>query len=487
MKRSKFSLSHYKMLTTDMGFLVPLTWYEILPGDTFQQSTSALIRVSPLMTPVMHPVRVRFHHWYVPLRLLWEDFEDFITGGDDGLQTPEHPYIDLTGAVAEGSLLDYLGIPPATYSGLHVSALPLRAYAFIYNNCYRDQDICSILPISEASGADATTSQDMVKVAWEKDYFTTARPWEQKGAEITIPIAGAAPVVTDGTDPIMYTPSGDRYIYAVSGQQGMYWNTAQGASGNARWGSNTGLEADLASATGIPIGDLRLSLALQRYQEARAKYGSQYVDYLRYLGVKSSDARMQRPEYLGGGRQVISFSEVLQTAEGADPVASMKGHGIAGIRTNRFRKFFEEHGIVMTLMSVIPKPVYANAINKSWLRTTREEYFQKELQFIGDQEISNLEVYSEHSSPTGVFGYQDRYDEYRYMPSSIAGEFRSTLDMWHMARIFSGDVALNQSFIDATPTKRVLASQDTDALYIMASHSIQARRILSYNPKSKTF
>lgn len=496
MKRNKFSLSHYKLLTGDMGYLLPLTWYETLPGDTIQQATSVLLRVSPLLSPVMHPVRVRIHHWFVPLRIIWDEFEDFITGGSDGKAVPVHPY-KSSSSVPEGTLRDYLGIPPDTYTpNLEYNALPFRAYALIFNEHYRDQDLGTELTIDTASGLDTTTSTATQKVSWEKDYFTTARPWEQKGEQVTIPIAGDAPITGLGlrtntlndvnrsvyeTDGVASTTYANSELASVSTNNDLVYEEDPNNLGYPN------VRANLASATGIPINDLRLALAIQRYQEARAQYGSRYVEYLRYLGVKSSDARLQNPEYLGGGRQIIQFSEVLQTAEGTNPVATLRGHGISAMRTNRYRRYFEEHGIVMSLMSVVPKAIYTESLHRGFLRTVKEDYFQKELQFIGEQEVSNREAQANHSSPDDVFGYQSRYDEYRYHPSTISGEFRSTLDHWHYGRKYTGDIALNSSFTDATPTKRVLANTGDDGLYIMANHSVQARRMMAKYPQSKTF
>lgn len=491
MKRSKFSLSHYKLSTFDMGHLVPLQWQEVLPGDSFRLATSALIRVSPLLSPVMHPVMVRIHHWFVPLRIIWEDFEDFITGGPDGDSVPVHPYVEDQ-IVNESSLADHLGVPLHTYDpGEKFSALPFRAYASIFNNNYRDQDLVSEVPLSIASGNDTTTPFDVLQsVSWEKDYFTTCRLEPQKGADVVIPLGDSAPVVSSGTGIPSFDFSTVGTNITLKGQVGdthVDTNTAAASAyGTMSW-NDPHLEANLASATGIPIGDLRLALAIQRYQEARQRYGSRYTEYLRYLGVRSSDARMQQPEYLGGGRQVIQFSEVLQTAEGNDPVASMKGHGIAAMRSNRVQRFFEEHGILMTLISVIPKSMYTQGLPRKFSRTVKEDYFQRELQFIGEQEVYNKELYIDHASPEDVFGFQARYDEYRSCPSGISGEFHSINNHWHYARIFASDPALNSSFITSVPTKRVNASTGTHCLYVMSNHSIQARRILAPVAKNKTF
>lgn len=490
MKRNKFALSHYKLATMDMGELIPVTWFEALPGDTIQMATSALIRMSPLLAPVMHPCRVRIHHWFVPNRLLWEDWEDFITGGEDGYQTPTHPYIEHLGAT-QGLLSDHLGVfPYYPYPApINISALPFRAYNLIYNEMYRDQDLVPLVDISLASGADTTTETDVQHVAWEKDYFTTSRPWEQKGPEITIPLLGTAPVTGIGKVNTTYA-GGGQSVYQTDGNGTDYFNSTSLISNAAT--SNyfyveqdpvhagyPNIRAELELASGIPINDLRLATALQRAQERSAMYGSRYSEYLLSLGVKSPDGRLNSPEYLGGGRQTIQFSEVIQTAEGTDPVGQLRGHGIAAMRTNRFRKFFSEHGIVMTLMSVIPRSIYSQGLHRGFSRTVKEDYFQPHFQHIGQQEILRSEVFAMTTDPDPTFGFQNRYDEYRQHPSRIAGEFHDTMDHWHMARIFSSEPSLNQAFTDAVPTKRVYADTGADGLYVMANHSIQARRIVA--------
>lgn len=484
MKRSKFSLSHYKLLSCDMGELVPIALTEVLPGDTIQQATSALIRCSPLIAPVMHPVHVRIHHWYVPFRLIWDDWEDFITGGPHGMDDSVFPTRTFgAGNIAVGSLSDYLGVPPNGGHSVTVSALPYRAYTLIWNEWYRDQDLQNPLTVSTASGNDTTTNVGLRQCAWEKDYFTSARPWEQKGPAITVPLGTTAPVVSDGKTPRFTGPGGTADFQSSAADA--RFETAIGTGDVKFAGSNTGLEADLSGASAVTVRILREAMALQRYEEARARYGSRYVEYMRYLGVRSSDARLQRPEYLGGGKQTIQFSEVLQTAEGTDPVGSLKGHGIGAMRTNRYRRFFEEHGYIMTLMSIRPKTIYAQGINRTWNRRTKEEFWQRELQHIGQQEILNKEVYAPHSDPDGTFGFQDRYDEYRRQESGVAGEFRtSMLDYWHMARIFATDPALNADFVECVPTERTFAVPSQDVIYVMANHSIQARRLVAGSARS---
>lgn len=501
MKRSKFSLSHYRLFSCNMGSLIPIGCVEVLPGDTVQHATSALVRASPLLSPVMHPVSVRIHHWFVPHRLVWEDWEDFITGGPDGEDDSEFPTITIGGGsgAAVGSLADYLGVPPGV-NNIEVSALPFRAYALIWNNWYRDQDLQTALVIDETSGADSTTSTALQRCGWEKDYFTSARPWEQKGPAITIPLGTTAPVsgiaieagdnaAAAGADFIGVNAGSD---WTNASNQPM-WNglvdtigiKAQSVAA-ASASNRPQIFADLSSASAITINLLREAFALQRFEEARARFGSRYVEYLRYLGVRSSDARLALPEYLGGGRNTIQWSEVVGTNDtkftggGTAVAGTLRGHGIAAMRSNRYRRFFEEHGYVMSLMSVRPKTIYANGLARTFNRRTKEDFFQKELQHIGQQAVLNKEVYAAHSAPNDTFGFQDRYDEYRRQESNIAGEFRSsTLDFWHFARIFSSDPALNASFVACEPTERTFAVNTTDVLWIMANHSIQARRLLA--------
>lgn len=500
MKRNKFSLSNTKLLSCDMGEIVPCGLTEVLAGDSIQMATSALVRAAPLLSPVMHPVHVNIHHWFVPHRLIWEDWESFITGGPDGMDASVFPTITApgSGGFTVGSLADYLGCPTGVNS-LEVSALPFRAYAMIYNEWYRDQDLVTALTVDTGSGPDTTTSTALQVGAWEKDYFTTARPWEQKGPAITIPLGTDAPVTASTTEHTTGASAAMRMRTETGGV--LNSNVALGSfqTGGISYAavSNTtgapatigvypsSLYADLTGASAVTVNVLREALALQRYEEARARYGSRYIEYLRYLGVRSSDARLQRPEYLGGGKDTIQFSEVLQTAEGTDAVGTMRGHGISATRSNRFRRFFEEHGYVLSFIIVRPKTIYGNGLFRTWNRRTKEDFWQKELQHIGQQEVLNKEIYGGHSQPNGIFGYQDRYDEYRRQESSIAGEFRTTqLNFWHMARIFASDPALNADFVKCIPTERTFAVPSEDVLYIMARHRIQARRLVAATGES---
>ncbi|WNK14930.1 MAG: major capsid protein [Microvirus sp.] len=487
------------MLSCNMGDLIPVGLTEVLPGDSFRQNTTALVRCAPLLAPPMHPIDVRIHHWFVPNRLVWNDWEDFITGGPTGVDASVFPTITGTGTL--GGLRDFLGVPPTVAST--ISALPVRAYNLIYNEWYRDQDLMAERAFSRSSGPDTTTETGLAFIAWEKDYFTSARPWEVKGPAITIPIAGQAPILgigilnsetgaSPGTNRVVReTKTNPSTVNYPSAQQ----TSATTPTINVRTTSGTSprpeIYADLSQAGGITVNQLRQSLAIQRYQEAAARYGSRYTEYLARLGVRSSDARLQRPEYLGGGRQRLSFSEIVQTGPGTvendTPVGTLRGHGLTAVRSNRYTRFFEEHGFVLTLMSVRPKTIYGNSLPRHFNRRTKFDYWQRELQHIGQQTILNKEVYSAAAQPDGIFGYQDRFDEYRRSESSIAGEFRTLLDYWHFARIFSSQPALNSTFVSCLPAERPFAVTSEDVLQVHVKHDIVARRLLSQTGTSYTF
>lgn len=504
MKRSKFNLSHTQLHTARMGELVPIGLLEVLPGDTIQHASQALIRAAPLQTPPMHPVRIDVRHFFVPHRLVWDEFEDFITGGPNNDNASEIPHMKHVPEV--GSTLDHLGIPPtANLSGpLAYSALPLRGLALIWNEFYRDQDIQPPVTLSKASGFDTTTYYGPYTANWEKDRYTTARPFEQKGPDITIGLAGNA--TGTGTITQGRAASGPPLWNLVRGEA----DSAGQASvdlltGTLSTGTPLALEAlvnvDLSTASAVTVNQLRLALALQRNSEARARFGSRYTEYLAYLGVRSADARLQRPEYLGGGRSNLQFSEVLSTSNAAlasgevsDVPGNFGGHGIGANRSNRYRKFFSEHGYVISLMSVLPQTMYPNAMARHWGRTTRFDYWQKELEHIGQDRIKNAEVNAEHPDPNGLFGYQDRYDEYRRTESGVHGHFRpgQYLADWHFARDLPANVALNHDFISSNPTTAPFQLQTVDdapaaTLYCAIRHQIVARRPIAARGSSFIF
>ena len=483
MKRKKYSLSHYRLTSFNQGELVPLSLIEVLPGDTVQQKTSAMLRVSPLIRPVMHPVHVTLHHWYVPFRILWEKWEEFITQAnlDSGLSFPTLTFKD---GVPSGSLADHLGVPiQSPGAEIVVSAIPFRAYHKIWNEFYRDQDLQTEISVSLDSGNTdvSAPAASPRRVNWVKDLFTTARPWEQKGDDVRIPVSTEVGI----------------HVKEFGANRAILADLVPSTSGNnvtanlkTRSGANMATNRpDIMTGPPGTINDLRKAFSMQKYQEARARYGSRYVEYLKYLGVRSSDARLQRPEYLGGSRDPVQFSEVLQTAPGdndseTDTVGALKGHGIGAMKTRRWRRFFEEHGYIMTLAHVKPIPVYTSSLHRHWSKRLPEDFYQKELAHIGSQAIRLHELYNPGDgsvSPNETFGYADRYYEYREHYSSVSGKFRpgSANVNWHMARSFASKPVLNSDFITCTPTDRIYADKTVDQIQLMAKHSIQARRMVA--------
>lgn len=502
MKSSLHNLSRTRTMSMNMGQLVPLDWIEVLPGDHFRHDATALIRTQPLLAPLMHKVKAKIFHFFVPNRLLWDNWEPFITGGPDGMNASVHPYktgLGLPGPsqYQVGSLWDYLGLPPLSDTQtLQVNALPFRAYAKIVNDYFVDQDLVTPLPLSLADGSDNTTNTDVFAPAWQKDYFTMARPEPSKGPDVTAPVNGVAGVeltATGGVPQLLkkasdHTPLG-------GGSNGLSYSATD------RLTNDPGLEAVLdpngtlfTDSFGLNVNalDLREMFSTLRLQEARSRFGSKYVDYLAWLGIVSSDARLQRSEYLGGGMQPLQFSEIIQTSpeDNDNPVGALKGHGISAKRTNRYRKYFQEHGIVMTLMYVMPEPVYSNAVERGWLRTTKEMYWQPEYEHIGQQTVSALELNGPLASdPDEPVGWIDRYEEYRTPISTVSGEFRpgNNLDYWTMARGWDTEATVNDDFITGNPTNRIWPATTSQQLYVMVTRNLKARRKVTANPKGYVY
>lgn len=507
-RRSTFGLSHYRLFSAKMGYIYPIACYEVLPGDTFRQSTSLFLRLAPLVTPVMHPVHVKIHSWYVPYRLLWEDWENFRTRGPEGTDASEVPYITApSGGFPVGSLADYLGIPTGI-EGLTVNAFAFRAYNYIFNENYRDERVQDELPWVMTGGADTTTSTALAPSPWGRDYFTTASPTPQTGPEVTIPVNfgdAGEPTITgtvtgNGSPTFTATGVGGSVTSSLKTLTtgGSYVGTGGdvGMDKVGNLGDRTGFNAPLswadpalkvslnyqpgeASIGSINIADWREAMAMQRFEETRSLWGARYNEFLMDMGIRPSDARLQLPEYLGGGRQTIQFSEVLQTAPGGeDPVGALKGHGIGAMRTNRFRRFFEEDGIVLTFAMVRPIGVYMQGLHKMWSRRSFAEFYNYQFEHLSQQPVYTRELYAGVTDKDKVFGYQNIYDDYRSIPSQVSGEMRTILNSWHMARDFSNEPVLNGDFMTSPPTNRIFAAQENDTLYCMAHHTIHSRRLL---------
>lgn len=440
-----------------MGELLPVSCVEVLPGDTIRMQSNAILRLSPMVAPVMHPLHLRCHSFFVPNRIIWDEWEDFIVDMQTASTVPT-----ITGPSAEGDLLDYLGVAPGSTG---VNALPVYAVNKIWNEFFRDQDLDT-----ERLETDLT----LPRVRWEKDYFTTARTEAQSGATETVDIEfdqQDAPVYQSN-----YTDAQDRSVQADAQGQVYVTNAAN---------ADALMRANLGQITGsMDINEWRRAMAWQRLAEHRNKYGSRYTDYLNFLGVRSSDARLQRPEYLGGGSTTINISEVLSTADTVStdsgaPVGALSGHGIAGHSTRPFRRFIEEHGHVITFCSVRPKSIYMNSNQRNWWRQKPADYWQKEMEIMGDQPVLVGEIKGDATSPTSIFGYVDRHRDYREMFSGVSGEMRSLLNYWHLGREFTDDPTLNSTFVECLPTERIFADTNTDTFQLFASHKVTARRLVS--------
>lgn len=490
-RKSVFDLSHERKFSMNMGDLVPVLCQEVIPGDKFRINMEQLVRFMPMVAPMMHRVNVYTHFFFVPNRLVWNDWEKFITGGDKGIDSPIFPVynsgsipmstLKASNTFKYGSLCDYMGIPVKQIqesqlttepANLTFSVLPFRAYQLIYNEYYRDQNLESPVPINKTSGIDnAGHSYELRKRAWEKDYFTSALPYAQKGADLTMPLAGDAPIKADGQSVSVGYPIPEQTLDSKS-----ILTSGDGP-----------LEADLSAATGSTINELRQAFQIQKWLERNARGGTRYIEQiLSHFGVKSSDARLQRPEYLGGGKTPVTVSEVLQmsSSDETSPQGNMAGHGVSVGNSNQFSRYFEEHGLIIGIMSVLPRTAYMQGIPRYMTKTDRYEFYWPEFAHLGEQPVKSQELFwkpNDEDYNKSDFGYQPRYAEYRYIPDTVHGEFANTLKFWHMAREFSQETppTLNADFVkcQGDSLKRPFAVQDTShKLYVQTYCNIKAIR-----------
>lgn len=501
-KYNKFNLSHEKKLSFKMGELVPIMCEEVVPGDRIRNSTEVMLRMAPMLAPIMHRVNVHVHNFFVPNRIVFDGWEDWITGGPDGEDATNHPKVhinyEVTAQARKGTLADYLGIPAipdavgTVDNLLSVSALPFRGYQMIYNEYYRDQNLEDPIDfnIDSANPASAERIRLMTlrRRAWEKDYFTSALPWAQRGADVNLPVdsyfspqeLSQSEVKVAGSE----TPSpiggiDARSNYAVSGTE----ITSSGGPVKIK----TLDDPQIIDATSVTINELRVAVRLQEWLEKNARAGSRYIEQiLSHFGVRSSDSRLQRPEYIGGSIMPVMISEVLNTAGGAVPQGDMTGHGLSVGSSGRNGRKFEEHGYFFTIMSVIPKSAYMQGCPRKFTKFDRYEYFWPEFAHLGEQAIRLKELYHDYSGSyvsdkDSTWAYQSRYAEYKQAQSQVHGDFRDDLDFWHMARNFAAEPSLNSSFVQCNPDDRIFAVQDgTDTLWAQVYNRVDALRLIPY-------
>lgn len=516
-QRSVFDRSHDYKTTMDSGYLIPFFVDEVLPGDTFKLRVNAFVRMNTLIAPFMDNVFMDTFFFFVPTRLVWDNWQRFCGEQKNPGDSTDFLIPSLTSTsnlnFANGSIFDYFGLPTgvnlpnssdAAASGTFINSLPLRAYNLIYNNWFRDENLIDSVPVPTGDGPDDVSNFKLLKRAKRHDYFTSALPWPQKGPSVEVNLTGGSIVPVEmfartNPDPSVtkadWNDSVGIHFYDGINYASMYHLDSADTTQRYSEGApvvGTGLRAILSPQTyylstpditygqgyssdpyvawpNISVNDLRQAFQIQKFYEKWARGGSRYTETLRVMfNVISPDARLQRPEYLGGTHSRVNVVPTAQTSstDSVSPQSNLSAFGVLGDSAHGFNKSFVEHGYVIGLVCLRADITYQQGLNRMWSRRQLFDFYWPTLAHLGEQVVYNREIYAQGTAEDkGVFGYQERYAEYRYKPSMITGKLRSTdaqtLDVWHLAQKFDTLPKLNQDFIEENPPiNRVIAVQN---------------------------